>query len=401
MTTTARSTGARPLHAVTREIDPDGDLLDALGPDGVAWLHHDGGFTTAGVVARVHPDDAHAVLASIDHDDVDLPGSGPLAVGALGFDPQAPSMLTIPAVVTGCTPEGRGWVTRLDSSPLGRSSPTTPPSALTVHARTSIDHWRGAVLSALDAIGRGEVAKVVLSRIVDVVADRPFDRRALLARLREQQPGCFVYGAGTLFGASPELLVARSGATAWSRPMAGTAILADGPAALGHLRASPKDALEHRLVVEAIVEALGSWSERLEVADAPTVETFAEVAHLATPVCAELRAPAADALTLARALHPTPAVAGTPTTAALAVIARLEPDGRGDYAGPVGWVDRHGDGEWAVALRGATIDGSRAVLHAGAGIVDGSDPDAEWAETEAKLEPMLRALARPEADPAH
>jgi isochorismate synthase EntC len=203
-----------------------------------------------------------------------------------------------------------------------------------------------------------------------------------------------VYAADGLVGASPELLVARHGSTVISRPLAGTTtVLDDG--ALERLSDSVKDGHEHRLVVRAIVDALAPWCDRLEVADAPEVDTFADVAHLATPVHGRLRAPAADAVSLVRALHPTPAVAGTPTVAALEAIARLEPDGRGRYAGPVGWVNGRGDGEWAVALRGAALDGRRAVLHAGAGIVAGSDPDAEWAETEAKLEPMLRALVRP------
>jgi isochorismate synthase EntC len=196
-----------------------------------------------------------------------------------------------------------------------------------------------------------------------------------------------------MVGASPELLVARYGDRVVSRPMAGTAVPGDG--ALERLAASPKDAREHRLVVDAILEVLGPRCLEVEAAAEPEVDEFADVAHLATPIHGTLRTPAPDALTLARALHPTPAVAGTPTDAALAAIARLEPHGRGRYAGPVGWVDARGDGEWAVALRCASLDGARAVLHAGAGIVAGSDPDLEWTETEAKLDPMLRALVRP------
>ena len=173
----------------------------------------------------------------------------------------------------------------------------------------------------------------------------------------------------------------------------GTLVLGDESA--DTLRRSGKDAREHRVVVDAIVDALRPHCTTLDVADRPEVDTFAEVAHLATPLYGALRAPAPDALALARLLHPTPAVAGTPTDAALALIAALETSGRGCYAGPVGWVDARGDGEWAVALRGAALDGVHAVLHAGAGIVAGSNADAEWVETQAKLEPMLRALVRP------
>jgi len=140
---------------------------------------------------------------------------------------------------------------------------------------------------------------------------------------------------------------------------------------------------------------LGPRCEHLSVSEGPEPLRFGPLVHLATGLRGELRAPAASALTLVRALHPTPAVAGTPREAALRAVAALEGDDRGRYAGPVGWVDGRGDGEWVVALRGAELDGTRAVLRAGAGIVAGSDPDAEWAETQAKLEPMLRALVCP------
>jgi len=131
------------------------------------------------------------------------------------------------------------------------------------------------------------------------------------------------------------------------------------------------------------------------VPEHPAVEHFGNLAHLVTPIRGELTDTGLDALALARLLHPSPAVGGTPTSAALRVIDELEPFDRGPYAGPVGWVDARGDGEFAVALRGAQVDGAHALLRAGAGIVAGSDPEAEWAETQAKLEPMLRALVVP------
>jgi menaquinone-specific isochorismate synthase len=392
--TTAAAAFDGALHAVTREVEPPHDVLAALGADGVAWLHDGAAFATAGVVARVRADDAVALLTTIDHDaDPRLPGTGPLAVGALPFRPGAPADLVVPASIVGRTADGRGWLTELAPGLRVPPVPTEEPSRFVVTARSARLAWRAGVREALHAIDRGELEKVVLARAVAVEADRPFDRRSLLSRLRAQQPGCFVYAAGGLVGASPELLVARHGATVVSRPMAGTAVIGDQDAE--KLRASPKDAREHRLVVDAILGALGPLCERVDAPDTPEVDTFADVAHLATPVYGVLHAPAADALTLARTLHPTPAVAGTPTDAALEAIARLEPVDRAAYAGPVGWVNARGDGEWAVALRGAAVDGVHALLHAGAGIVAGSDPDAEWAETEAKLEPMLRALVRP------
>jgi isochorismate synthase EntC len=156
-----------------------------------------------------------------------------------------------------------------------------------------------------------------------------------------------------------------------------------------------KDRREHRFVVDAIVDALHAECEELHVGSEPDVAVFGHVAHLATRVWGRLRDPAASALELALLLSPTPAVGGTPRDAALDTIRALERFDRGRYAGPVGWVDAQGNGEWAIALRGAELDGRRARLVAGAGIVEGSDPDAEWAETQAKFEPMLRALVRP------
>ncbi len=186
----------------------------------------------------------------------------------------------------------------------------------------------------------------------------------------------------------------RTGAVVESRPVAGTTV-ADSDEALLALAASVKDTHEHRFVVDGIVDVLGPRCEQLHAETVPEVAVFGPVAHLATPIRGRLTAPSPTALDLARLLHPTPAVGGTPRRAALDAIRELEGFDRGRYAGPVGWVDARGDGEWAIALRGAELDGARARLVAGAGIVAGSDPEAEWAETQAKLEPMLRALVRP------
>jgi menaquinone-specific isochorismate synthase len=387
------TTGAS-LRAVTREIAPPDDVLGALGDDGVAWLHDGASFASSGVVARVRPDDAVGFLAAVEHDaDPALPGTGPIAVGALPFEPTAVGELVVPACIVGRTADGRGWRTEIGGNLRVTPERADPPARYVVSASSTHDAWRTAVERALAEIDAGHVTKVVLARAVDVEADQDFDVAAVLARLRNQQPGCFVYAASGMVGASPELLIARHGSTVVSRPLAGTAVIGDQD--VEDLRASAKDGNEHRIVVQAIVEALEPWCAHLDAPDTPEVDTFADVAHLATPVYGTLRDPAPDALTLVRALHPTPAVGGTPTDAALEVITRLETDPRGAYAGPVGWIDARGDGEWAVALRGAAVNGRRARLHAGAGIVPGSDPEAEWIETQAKLEPMLRALVRP------
>lgn len=390
--------GGPGLHAVTRAVEPVDDLLDALGPDGFVWCEGDAGLATAGVAAIVPADRVSEALAAVTVDDeVARPGSGPLAVGALPFAPGAAGALVIPARVVARDAEGNAWVTHI-GPPLGPVPESPPrPTRFTVRAVQSRAWWDGAVGAVLDAIAAHRLDKVVLAREVAVEADTPFDVRAVLRRLRSQQPGCILYADGGFVGASPELLVRRAGATFESRPMAGTAPGSVAREVAARLAASSKDAREHRFVVDAVRDALAPVAEWVDVPTTPVVEHFGSLAHLVTPVLGSLRTDATDVdvLALARRLHPSPAVGGTPTDTALATIARLEPFDRGRYAGPVGWVDARGDGAFAVALRCAEIDGERAVLHAGAGIVAGSRPEAEWAETVAKFEPMLRALVVP------
>lgn len=382
------------LRAVTRSFEPPDDLLDARGPSGFAWLHGGHGLVTAGTAAIVDAATSDAALAAVDVDDpLGWPGTGPLVVGALGFDPARPAPLVIPRTVIGRTGDGRGWITEIGDPPdRFRVPPPSdrPPTRWTITLGSDPGAWHEWVDVVLDAIQRGEVSKVVLARELLVEADRPLSPRLLLRRLERRQPGCFVHYADGLVGASPELLVRRVGPRVESRPMAGTARVGNELDALCH---SGKDAREHRFVVDDVAAALGPVCVSLDVAPVPATCSFASVGHLTTPISGVLSTPSPTALALARRLHPTPAVAGTPVRAALELIRRLEPRARGRYAGPVGWVDVRGDGEWALALRGAELDGSRAVLRAGAGIVAGSDPEAEWAETEAKFEPMLDAIS--------
>ncbi len=270
------------------------------------------------------------------------------------------------------------------------------PRVLRATSRWERPGWRAAVTAILEAIASGHLDKAVLAREVVVEADRPFGRAALLGRLAARGAGAYLYASGGFIGASPELLVARSDRVARSRPLAGTvprgATPAEEAASMAWLRTSAKEALEHRLVVDAVTGALAKAADRVEVAATQTIR-LPTVAHLGTEVTASLGDPPPSALDLVAMLHPTPAVAGTPREAALDLLAELEPSGRGLYAGPVGWVDGAGDGEWAVALRCASLEGRRARLFAGAGIVAGSDPDAEWDETASKLRAILDVLA--------
>jgi menaquinone-specific isochorismate synthase len=398
VTATSTTTG---LVARTREIDPPARLLDALAPDGFAWLHDGAGFVTSGVAARVPAAEIERVLAGIDVDDpVTLPGTGALAAGALPFTDPARNELVVPASVTGVGGDGRAWRTEIGPSPAGHEPWAAPATRFRVEGCVSRSTWASQVHAVLDAIAAGSLAKAVLARDVVVHADAPFDPRVVVDHLRLTQGGCVVFAAEHLVGATPELLVRRRGASVVSRPMAGTIARGatdDGDrAAEATLAASVKDGLEHRLVVDAVVDGLRAAGVDVTTVRGPEVARLATVSHLATTIGGTVEPRSArSALELALALHPTPAVAGAPRDAALAVLRDLEAFDRGRYAGPVGWVDAHGDGEWAVALRCAELEGATARLVAGAGIVAGSDPDAEWAETQAKLEPMLRVLVQP------
>ena len=442
-----------PLWSRTVRLGDGLDPLDLAGGADFVWSGPGGALVGAGLAARVGVGTgpgrieraAEAVAALLDAAEVDDPagaGLGPAAVGALPFHAATPGELVVPALLLRLGPDGVTWATitgpgpldpppaadllarlrspapgdhtwpaarRLDhprpaagggpaSGEAGEAATGRPPGP-GMPAAGGLEGWRAAVLAALRAIGTGHLDKVVLARQAAVEADRPFPRVELLRRLRERSGGStFLYASGGFVGASPELLVRRQGRVATSRPMAGTvprgataAAEADG---LARLTGSPKEAVEHRLVVDAVADGLAKVADRVQVAR-PEVVRLATVAHLATEVTADLTGPLPTALELAGLLHPTPAVGGSPRDAALAAIAALEPFDRGRYAGPVGWVDRVGDGEWAVALRCATLEGRRASLLAGAGIVPGSDPDAEWAETEYKLRAMLEVLLGP------
>jgi menaquinone-specific isochorismate synthase len=375
------------LRARTRALEGPIDLLEHLGDHGCAWLDGDHGFVTAGVAATVAPEHAVALLATIDHDlDRDAPRSaGPRAVGALPFT--GDGRLVIPARIIGRDVDGRTWCTTLDEdTPPRLDLAAAAPTRFTVEAQSTSGDWNDAVAAALTAIHRGELQKVVLARAVAVDADRDFDVRTVLRRLVRNQPGCVVYADGGFVGASPELLVDRRGEHVTCRPLAGTGANAN------ELLASAKDAWEHQLVVDAVSAALQTCAEVVH-ADRPAPAAFADITHLATTVTAT--ATSSTVIDLVHALHPTPAVAGTPVDIALDLIARLESIPRNRYAGPCGWVDARGDGAFVVALRGADISGAHALLHAGAGIVAGSDSEAEWAETQAKLRPMLTALVAP------
>lgn len=259
--------------------------------------------------------------------------------------------------------------------------------------------WTDAVRHALDVMAKGRVSKVVLARRALLALSAPADPLALLHGLQQETGRCFQFcgshGAGFSFvGASPELLYRRVGRQLDSEAVAGTrprgATKAEDQALATELMGSPKEAEEHRLVRERIVRDLGELSLQVEAEPAPRLLQLGRVQHLHTPIRATLRAETSDADVLAR-LHPTPATAGEPVDAARRLLSEVEPFDRGWYAGPVGWVGRDA-AEFAVALRCGLVVQSNLILFAGAGIVPGSEPEAEAREIETKLSPFLRLM---------
>jgi menaquinone-specific isochorismate synthase len=299
---------------------------------------------------------------------------------------------------------GRAWLTTIGGAPASprRALPVAGPAEVRWHdGSLSAPQWERAVGAAVARIKAGGLLKVVLARDLLVTASAGIDERLLLSRLTARYPDCYTFACAGLVGATPELLIKRQGRQISSLVLAGTMPRSRDPAedtALGAaLLASAKEAEEHEYAAASVRDALAPLCDRLTVAQQPSLLRLANVQHLATAVTGRLatvRRPGTvhSVLALADALHPPAAVCGTPTETAMELIRELEGMDRGRYAGPVGWVDTRGNGEWGIALRCATVDGDQARLFAGCGIVAGSDPAAELAEAQAKFRPMRFAL---------
>ncbi|MDO5053072.1 MAG: isochorismate synthase [Pseudoclavibacter sp.] len=329
---------------------------------------------------------------------------GEVLIGWLPFEPGGPGALVRPERLR--TGPGAGEPGADPSEP--RDPRAGAPGGRVPHESVPRESYLRAVGRALERIGAGELEKVVLARAVELPA-RGVDPFAAMreARRRDPRVHAFAYDTGLadgpegLFGASPELLVRRTGPLVASLPLAGSRPRrpepeADRAQAL-ELLASEKDRTEHAVVVRHIAEVLRGLCARVIVPAEPSLVATETMWHLASSVQGVLEDPATSVVELAAALHPTPAICGAPVAAALAEIRAAEPLERGLYAGATGWCDRAGDGEWAVTLRAGQRLGERLLLHAGAGVVAGSEPEAEWEETAAKLRTMERALGA--ADP--
>jgi len=395
-----------------------GPLLSLLPPgDGFAWVRRGDGIIGWGEAARLEvsgPDRFleaeswwdHTVRRARVRNEVALPGSGLVAFGSFAFDDTpGRSRLVVPSVIVGrrgpsawVTTVGAGNTVPVVPELAGWEEVPTPQNVVFADgSRTGAD-YEVAVAEAVRRIVGGELEKVVLARDLLACAEAPIDLRWPLGQLADRYPACWTFSVAGLLGATPEMLVRLERGLVTSRVLAGT-IRRSGDdardlALSAKLARSSKDLEEHEYAVRSVADALAPHCSSMNVPESPFVLHLPNVMHLATDVTGVVDDDC-SALRLAAALHPSAAVCGTPTAVARTVIREIEGMDRGRYAGPVGWIDADGDGEWGLALRSAQVDpedGSRMRLFAGCGIVAGSDPAAELAETVAKLVPMRDAL---------
>lgn len=338
------------------------------------------------------------------HDEVKKFGTGPILFLSGSFDAEEESVAIIPQVVVGQR-NGRTWITWIgEESQPNLPSPTHPEAPLNlswVGGAISPSQWEINVGKALARIHSGEISKVVLARDLVAQSDLAFDSRHIMQKLSEKYSSTWIFSIANLVGATPELLVRLNKGLVTSRILAGT-IQRTGDderdlALAASLARSSKDLEEHEYAVESVAQMLAPFCSSTNVPETPFVLHLTNVMHLATDVTGVLTdslAPA-DLFTVVRELHPSAAVCGTPRPAAQKAIKEFEAMSRGRYAGPVGWIDAKGEGELGIALRCAQInlDNPREIrLFAGCGIVQGSDPTKEYAESQAKLLPIREAL---------
>ncbi len=406
------------LNTIELEAGADFDLLAHLPENPTSFIRGGQGLVGWGEALRLTATGPNRIadlaaqwrelVAKFEiQDELQLPGTGLIAFGSIAFadESSAESVLVVPKVILG-TRDGRTWLTRVDVGSVNDiGAPNFWSAEATYDRNPSVefrigDHtpqeFKAAVGDAVENIRVGKLEKVVLAR--DLMAELApyFDLRPVLERLAKKYPTCWVYSVDGMFGASPELLVRVSHGQVSARVLAGTAGRGTDPgvdaAIATALAASAKNTFEHAFAVDSLVNALAPFCSQVDADPKPFSLALPNLWHLASDVHGVLLE-SASVLDLAAALHPTAAVAGTPRLEAQKLLAELEDFDRGRYAGPVGWIGADGDGEWAIALRGAQIEGRTVRAFAGCGIVEGSEPDAELAETELKFAPMREALS--------
>lgn len=415
VTTPSTAAAGDPLvvHTVGVGLDAVGSLLDLLPAEApVTWLRRDEGLVGWGVAAVIRTrgtarfSDADKWWSEITgraevNDAVNEPGTGLVAFGSFGFaDDPGESVLVVPQVVVGRRGD-RAWVTTagVDAPDLTATTLPQPPAGLSfADGSLNGEEWMTVVADAVARINAGDLEKVVLARDLVATCDEPVDVRWALRKLASEYSMCWTFHVDGIFGATPEMLVRRERGLVTSRVLAGT-IRRTGDeerdaALAGTLARSSKDLEEHEYAVRSVADALEPHCSSMNVPEVPFVLHLPNVMHLATDVAGVVHdAATVSSLQLAEALHPSAAVGGTPTTSAVALIAEIEGMARDRYAGPVGWMDAKGDGEWGIALRSALVQGNTVRLFAGCGIVGSSDPEAELAESQAKFVPVRDALS--------
>jgi menaquinone-specific isochorismate synthase len=336
-------------------------------------------------------------------DSVHINGTGPILFTSFSFSPEEESVLIIPKVIVGQRVD-ESWITWFgemsqphlleDAESLEQLNYTWRNGSLTT------DQWEERVAVAIHAIQSKAIDKVVLARDLNGTAAKEIDPRSILRNLAAEYPLTWCFSIAGLVGATPELLLRLNRAMVTSRVLAGT-ISKTGDdekdlALAASLARSSKDLEEHMYAVKSVAESLAPFCSSTNVPDSPFVLHLANVMHLATDVTGAIsEVPThVDIFSILEKLHPSAAVCGTPTEKAAKVISDLEGMSRGRYAGPVGWIDARGDGELGIALRCGQINSKQMKLFAGCGIVAGSNPQRELAESQAKFAPMLNALGK-------
>jgi menaquinone-specific isochorismate synthase len=389
------------------------DLTAIAGSDGMLFVRNGIGFATRGIAARVASSEAKAFLANIQVDDsVNAPGSGPVLIGAIPFDSLQPHDFVLPKLLVCKSEDGRCWVTTIQDTEIVKSqsidldlspihAPNATSSSYTVNPGVDIETYLQAVTAARDAVRSGVITKAVIARDVFVSSSQPIDIYSVLLRLRNSFGSSYQFSVDGFVGASPELLVSIVDGEVSSHPLAGTAPRTGDPTTDAQLAtsllSSTKNQIEHRIVIDAVHDTLLPWCSYLDWEPEASIVAVANVQHLGTHMSGRLSEPFLHVLDAVYALSPTPALGGHPRDKALKLIADVEGMSRGRYGGAVGWFDAQGNGVWAVAIRCAEYSNNNmtARLFAGGGIVADSEPLAELAETQAKLQAMLAAIIRP------
>lgn len=402
-----------------RKLEREVDLNDVCRGDGYLFVRDGFGVAARGVLTVSPEAEMDVVLAGFTPADGSEPapvGHGPVALGTVPFLPSLPATFVVPRVVITKAPDGTtsATVTGPDEASVSveefdrevaealEHTPAVPSSnSYSVRPLTAVDGYLATVAAARDAVRSGQLAKAVIARDIAVEAADPIDVHSVLLRLRASFGSSYRFCVDGFVGASPELLVQVDGRTVRSHPLAGTAPRTGDPATdarlASELIASTKNQVEHRVVIDMVHDTLLPHCSYLDWEPEPSIVTVANVQHLGTAIEGALSEPRASVMSLVRLLSPTPALGGSPSMDAIEFITTHERMDRGNYGGAVGWLDTHGNGTFAVAIRCAEFSADRrtARLFAGGGIVAESEPLSELAETQAKFQAMLSAIVRP------